>query len=111
MKKTTTMKRALGAVAIVAGLALTSACGGGDAERPTQDQVAKALTGESSVFGSSIPKESADCFAGVLVKSDLSDGTLNAIVEGDEDYKGSDDDKKALSGLTSKMVSECGPKS
>lgn len=97
------MKKTLSAAFIVAALALTSACGGGD-DRPTKAEVKTAITSEDSVFGTSIPEESADCVAGVLVDSDVSDKTLNAIVESDEDYKGSKDDEKALTSLTTEFA-------
>lgn len=96
------MKKSLTAALIVATLSLT-ACGGGGVDRPSKAEVKKSLTSKDSVFGSTIPAEAADCVAGVLVDSDLSDETLNAMVEGDKDYKGSDDDKKALAGLTTEF--------
>lgn len=96
------MKKSLTAVFIVAALSL-SACGGGGDDRPTKAEVKKSLTSKDSVFGTTIPAEAADCVAGVLVDSDLSDKTLNAMVEGDKDYKGSDDDQKALTGLTAEF--------
>ena len=97
------MKKSLTAAFIVAALSLT-ACGGGDGDgRPTKAEVKKSLTSADSVFGTTIPKEAADCVAGVLVDSDLSDKTLNAMVKGDKDYKGTDDDKKALTDLTAKF--------
>jgi hypothetical protein len=98
------MKKTMSAAFIVAALALTSACGGDDGGRPTKADIKTSITSEDSVFGSAIPEEAADCVAGALVDSDISDKTLNAIVEGDEDYKGSDDDKDALSDLTSKIT-------
>ena len=97
------MKKLMSAVFIVAALALTSACGGGGGDRPSKDDVKSSITGDDSVFGSAIPEEAADCVAGVLVDSDLSNETLNAIVEGDTDYKGSDDEQKALTDLTSEF--------
>jgi len=96
------MKKTLSAAFIVAALALTSACGGdgdGGGDRPTTADVKKAITGEDSVFGSAIPDESADCISKALVDSDVSDKTLKAIVESDEDYKGSKDDEAALKDL------------
>lgn len=93
------MKKTLSATFIVAALAL-SACGGDGGGRPTSDEVSKSLTGKDSVFGSSIPGSAADCVADALVKSKLSDKTLNAIVKGDKDYDGNEDDKKALTSLT-----------
>jgi hypothetical protein len=92
------MKKTLTAMFAVAALSLTSACGGGG-DRPTQAELKTAITSDDSVFGSSIPESAADCIAGALEKSDISDKTLNAIVEGDKDYKGSDDDQDALNGL------------
>lgn len=99
------MKKTMSAMFIVATLALTSACGGGD-DRPSKAEVKKSITSKDSVFGTSIPEKSADCVAGALVDSKVSDKTLNAIVEGDEDYKGTDKDKKALNDLTTKL-GEC----
>ena len=96
------MKKSLTAALIVAALSL-SACGGGDEGRPAKADVKKSLTSKDSVFGNTIPPEAADCVAGVLVDSDLSDKTLNAMVEGDEDYKGSDKDKKTLATLSSEF--------
>lgn len=97
------MKKSLTAAFIVAALSL-SACGGGDGDgRPTKAEVKKSLTSKDSVFGTTVPSEAADCVAGILVDSDLSDKTLNAMVEGDKDYEGSDDDKKALTSLTTEF--------
>ena len=100
------MKKTLSAAFIVATLALTSACGGGGGggDRATKAEVKTAITSEDSVFGTAIPEESADCVAGVLVDSDISDKTLNAIVESDEDYEGTDADEKALTALTSEFT-------
>jgi hypothetical protein len=99
------MKKTMSAVFLTAALALTTACGGGGG-RPSESEVKSALTSDDSVFGTAIPEKAADCIAGALVDSDLSDDTLNAIVEKDEDYDGSDDDKKALEGLT-KDIGKC----
>lgn len=98
------MKKSLTAALIVAALSL-SACGGGDdgGDRPSTSDVKKSLTSKDSVFGTTIPEESADCVAGVLVDSDLSDKTLKAMVDGDKDYKGSKDDQKALASLTTEF--------
>ncbi len=97
------MKKTLTAAMIVATLAMTSACGGGGDDRPTKAEIKKAITSKDSVFGTTIPESAADCVAGVLEDSKLSDKTLNAIAKGDKDYKGSDADKKALTGLTSEF--------
>lgn len=92
------MKKSMSALLLIAALALTSACGGGDGDRPSKAEVKKAITGEKSVFGA-IPEPAADCVAGVLVDSKVSDETLTAIVENDEDYKGTDKDEDALKDL------------
>lgn len=93
------MKKSMSALFIVAALALTSACGGDDGgDRPSKAEVKKAITSEKSVLGT-IPDEPADCVAGLLVDSKVSDDTLDAIVEKDPDYKGTDKDKDILEGL------------
>ncbi|MRJ76827.1 hypothetical protein GEV29_09785 [Aeromicrobium sp. SMF47] len=99
------MKKSLSTAMIVAALALTSACGGGE-DRPSKGEVKTSITSKDSVFGTSIPEAAADCVAGLLVDSKLSDKTLNAIVEKDEDYKGSKEDREALTDV-SKKFSEC----
>jgi hypothetical protein len=97
------MKKTLTAAFVVAALSLTSACGGGG-DRPSKTEVKEAITSKDSVFGTSIPEKAADCIAGALVDSDVSDKTLQAIVDADKDYKGSDKDKDALNGLQSDLT-------
>ncbi|MCW2769253.1 MAG: hypothetical protein JWR27_686 [Aeromicrobium sp.] len=97
------MKNTISAAMIVAALALTSACGGGGDDRPSKADVKTAITKKDSVFGSAIPKAAADCVAGVLVDSKVSDKALTAIVEGDKKFKGSKSDEEALRGLSSKF--------
>lgn len=103
------MKKTLGAAMLVSALALTSACGGGGDDRPTQGEVKKSITSKDSVFGTAIPETAADCVAGALVDSKLSDKALNAIVENDKDFKGGKSDEKALSGLTT-TIGKCATK-
>ena len=97
------MKKTLTAALVVAALSLTSACGGGG-DRPSKADVKGALTSKDNVFGTKIPSKTADCIAGALVDSDVSDKTLQAIVDGDKKYKGSDKDKDALNGLQSDLT-------
>lgn len=93
------MKKSMSALFIVAALALTSACGGDDGgDRPTKAEVKKSITSKDSVLGT-IPDEAADCVAGLLVDSKVSDGALTAILEKDEDYKATKKDESALKGL------------
>jgi hypothetical protein len=101
------MKKTMSAAFIVAALALTSACGGSDGGgRPTTAEVKKAITSKDSVFGTALPEAAADCVADALVKSQASDKTIQAIVDGDKDYKGTDKDQAALSDITTKL-GEC----
>lgn len=97
------MKKTLTAAMMVTTLALAGACGGGGDERPTKADISKAITAKDSVFGTTIPKKSADCVAGVIVDSKLSDKAVKAIAKGDKGYDASKDDAKALTGLTSKL--------
>lgn len=86
------MKKTLSAVMLTAALAMTAACGGGD-DRPTADELSKTLTGKNNVLGTEVPQKAADCMAKVLEESDLSDKTLNALVDADKDYKNKKDEK------------------
>lgn len=87
------MKKTLSIAIAAAAMTLTAACGGGGGDRPTTNEISKALTGDDSVLGTSVPKKAADCMAKVFEESKLSDKTLNALVEGDKDYENSDDTK------------------
>lgn len=98
------MRKTLSAAIVAAALTLTAACGGGDS-RPTTDEISKALTSMDSAPGAAVPQKAADCMAKVFEKSDLSDKTLNALVEGKKDYENKDDEKK-LDGLKTDLV-EC----
>ena len=82
------MKKALALTAAASMLVFTAACGGAD--RPSADELSKAFTADDAVVP--VPEDFADCVAEALVDSDISDDTLNAIVEQDADYEGSDDE-------------------
>jgi hypothetical protein len=90
-------------VALFTLLAVLTACGGGG--RPSEDDISKALKDNSS-FGdlSGAGDEAIDCIAKALHDSDLSDEALQAIVDGDEDYKGSSDDTKAATAMADDMA-------
>ena len=91
-------------VAAAAVLALATGCGGSDG-RPSVDEIADSLTSNSDLLGGTeITDEQATCFAEAFHDSDLSDDALNALVDGDEDYEGSDEDNEALSGVTSSAM-------
>ena len=85
-------------VALFTLLAVLTACGGGG--RPSEDDIAGALK-ENSTFGdlSAASDEAIDCMAKALHDSDLSDDALQAIVDGDEDYKGDKDDTEAAAAI------------
>jgi len=98
MKKT-------GLTLIALALAFTTACGGGD--RPSQEEVSKSLSTKSSELPNAMPKKQADCVAKVLVDSDLSDKTLDALVAKDAKYKGTKKENKILSSLSAKITKDC----
>ncbi|MFT4188418.1 MAG: hypothetical protein QM621_07525 [Aeromicrobium sp.] len=102
------MKKTLAFGAVTAMIALTSACGGG---RPTADELSAAIQEDDhpvgSVIGDALTEDLADCMAKVYVDSDLSDDTLNAMLEGDEDYKGSDEEKEKLTEVSQEAGTEC----
>jgi hypothetical protein len=99
LSKELDMKKTLIAFAL---LLAVSACGGG--ERPTTGEVAAALKDKdndvaaqlTSAFGELLDDDTVDCIAKVLHDSPVSDDALQAIVDGDTDYKGSDKDADAL---------------
>lgn len=69
----------------IAALAFSlAACSG--ASRPTVDQVSAGLADalEEQGLGDALPDTAADCFAGYLVDSDLSNESLNHIANGDD---------------------------
>jgi hypothetical protein len=91
-------------VALCTLLAVLTACGGGGG-RPSEDDIAKSLK-TNSAFGdlSGASDDAIDCIAKALHDSDLSDDALQAIVDGDEDYKADSDDTKAAT----EMVDDIG---
>lgn len=95
----TTKKLSLTAAALLLSL---TACGGGG--RPSESDLSKSIT--DGEFGkltgapkSMLTDDFAKCMAKVLEKSDLSDDALQALVDGDKDFKGSKDDTNALEGV------------
>ncbi|MFD1860937.1 hypothetical protein EHW97_08045 [Aeromicrobium camelliae] len=69
------------------------------------DELSKSLQSEDSVIP--VPESAADCFAQVFHDSDLSNETLQAMVDQDEDYEGSKKDEEALDGLQDTLIEEC----
>ncbi len=104
------MKTRIAAIGLLTTMTvILTACGGGGSSRPSTEEISKSFqSGKASeVLGEgSLSADVADCMAKVLHDSDLSDKTLNALVDGDSDYEGSDDDATTLSELGTKMA-EC----
>ena len=66
---------------------------------PPTDEIAKALKDNdnaTSGLAAGASDEAIDCIAKALHDSDLSDDALQALVDGDEDYKGDKDDSEAM---------------
>lgn len=86
------------------------ACGSSSSSgRPSTEDISDSLQHgkAASLFdsGTALPATTADCMAKALHDSKLSDKTLQALVDGDKDYKGSKADATALSDLGSTMSS------
>jgi hypothetical protein len=89
---------------------LVTACGGGGG-RPSSDDLAQALGDDhnkvAAQFTEAFPDTSGttlDCIAKVLHDSDVSDDALEAIVDGNEGYHGSDQDSQAIQDATTGMA-------
>jgi len=90
-----------------AALALSlAACGG--ASRPSEAQVAEGLTkyfesaGQADIFN----EDAAECFAGYLVDSDLSNETLTFLANG-EDKQKDQADKDLTTKILQDNMAEC----
>jgi|tagenome__1003787_1003787.scaffolds.fasta_scaffold20583634_2 hypothetical protein len=86
-------------------LAVLTACGGGGGadDRPSTDDISKALKDKSNpnsvAIASQAPEESLDCIAKVLHDSSLSDGALKALVDGKANFEGDKDDTQAITDI------------
>ncbi|MFK4762218.1 hypothetical protein ACI3KS_14900 [Microbacterium sp. ZW T5_45] len=105
-RKLRTPNRILMALPIAALAFSLAACSG--ASRPTADQVSDGLTKylEEQGLGETIPDTAADCFAGYLVDSDLSNETLNHIANGD-DLASSTEDSTLTQEILTDNAEEC----
>ncbi|MBM9462832.1 hypothetical protein JL108_05175 [Aeromicrobium sp. YIM 150415] len=102
MKLFTKTAAAVSTAVLVGSLA---ACGGSD--RPSQQEIADSLSSGDSALGTAVPEEAADCFAKVFHESDLSDDALQSLIEGDEDFEASDEDKEAAEDVQTDLLEEC----
>lgn len=102
------MKTKIAAGFAVSTLLIASACGGG---RPSVDEIADALEDSDNpvtvASGGVINEDNSECFAEIFHESDLSDDTLQAIVDGDEDYEGDEDEEEALESISEDDIMEC----
>ncbi|WP_028644164.1 hypothetical protein [Nocardioides sp. URHA0020] len=99
-------KRVLSAAASAAlVLTVATGCGGDGGGRPSVDEIADGIQG--GALGSDVSDKVATCVAKAFHDSDLSDDALQAIVDNDKDYKGSKEDTKALSSVSSESVTKC----
>ena len=101
------MKRLAAAAAVV--VLTLSACGGGGG-RPSVSEIEDAITDSDNPAGeafASLEDDQVTCVAEALEESELSDEALQALVDGDEDYEGSDEDEEALMNIATDEVTEC----
>lgn len=94
------MTRKLG-FALAAAVVLLAGCGGGGG-RPSVDDISAALSSKDNPAGeqfAALEDEQVDCIAKVFHDSDLSDDALNALVDGDESFDGSDEESAAVTKL------------
>jgi hypothetical protein len=98
------MRKKLGVSLAVALLLATSACGG----RPSVADVSKGLQGgfRSGGHNLKLTKQQADCAAKIFVKSKISDETLRAIADQNDNYKPSKKDG-AVAEKISKDLAGC----
>jgi hypothetical protein len=121
------MKRRVGAGLVTCLLLAATACGGsggsGDkasssapdkasssasSSRPSVDDLSKSLRKGAAGSSGSYTKAQADCLAGVLVKSDVSDKALQAIAKLDTKFKETKKDDTALNAVVGDLQ-KCGP--
>jgi hypothetical protein len=91
-------------VALATLLAVLTACGGGGGggDRPSTDDIAKALKDDgnsASALATGASDDAIDCIAKALHDSDLSDDALQALVDADDSFEGSKDDEKAITDI------------
>lgn len=102
----------IAAITLPTLVVLLAACGGGGGGgRPSADDLSKALNDHgnrvAARFTEAFSDPSArtiDCIARVLHGSKVSDGSLKAIVDGDDHYRGSHQDSQALQDATLDMA-------
>lgn len=91
----------------VVALTLLTGCGGGGGGRPSVDELSTSFQGEDNVLGTTFTETQADCIAEAFEGSDVSDETLRAMVDNDQEYEGSSDDQQALTDISTSSLAEC----
>lgn len=99
-----TPSRLLMALPIAALAFSLAACGG--PSRPAESDVADGLDEFFTSQGQELPDGAAECFAGYLVDSDLSNETLTFIANG-EDKQKNEEDKALTTKILSDNLQEC----
>lgn len=104
-RKLRTRSRLLLAIPAAALAFSLTACG---ASRPSEDDVAAGLTKffEEQGQGDILDADAAECFAGPLVDSELSNETLNYIANG-EDKQANQEDKDLTEQILKDNMNEC----
>lgn len=102
-------KRTLFLALPIAAAMVLSACGGGSsADRPSAEELSEVFTsGAEELGGVELPQEQADCIAEALVDSDVSDETLRAMADLNEDYDASQDEQDLLMEAVTDAATEC----
>lgn len=87
---------------------LATACGG-DGGRPSVDDISGAMEDNAGDILGDMPEDSIDfdCLAEAYHDSDISDDTLQAMVDGDEDYDPSDKDTELLTQVATDEGVDC----
>lgn len=88
-------------------LTLLTGCGGDGGGRPSVEELSTAFQDEDNVMGLGLDEKQSDCVAEAFHDSDVSDETLQAIVDNDEDYEGNADDEDALKSISTESMTEC----
>jgi hypothetical protein len=95
-------------LAPILGIALAATLTGcGLGGRPSEDELADALrdpTNYLTVSGITTDDETIHCMAKALHDSDVSDESLQAIVDNDKDYEGNPEDASAVADLQAAMA-------
>lgn len=95
------------ALPMVAALALSACGGGGDAGRPTADELQKVMADQlGDLGGAEIPEDQLACIAQGFVDSDISDEVLRKMVD-EENYTPTADEQSAITDASTTIATDC----